>query len=79
MNIPLMFTLFQIANNIGFGSLFPCSFIIFGAKVLREKEGIPDLRRAARYRYANVTLPEVSNDLVNEAIVLYKHSGALIN
>ncbi|PRQ46073.1 putative Rhodanese-like domain-containing protein [Rosa chinensis] len=28
-------------------------------EVLREKEGIPDLRRGARYRYASVTLPEV--------------------
>ncbi|KAL6221437.1 hypothetical protein ACLB2K_009188 [Fragaria x ananassa] len=28
-------------------------------EVLREKEGIPDLRRAARYRYGNVTLPEI--------------------
>lgn len=26
---------------------------------LREKEGIPDLRRAARFRFANVTLPEI--------------------
>lgn len=28
-------------------------------KVMREKEGIPDLRRTARFRYASVTLPEV--------------------
>ncbi|GLT76784.1 hypothetical protein SLA2020_484230 [Shorea laevis] len=28
-------------------------------EVLREKDGIPDLRRAARFRYASVTLPEV--------------------
>lgn len=28
-------------------------------KVMREKEGIPDLRGAARFRYASVTLPEV--------------------
>lgn len=28
-------------------------------KVLREREGIPDLRRAARFRYASVSLPEV--------------------
>ncbi|XP_061943594.1 uncharacterized protein LOC133667900 isoform X5 [Populus nigra] len=28
-------------------------------KVLRERDGIPDLRRAARFRYAIVTLPEV--------------------
>ncbi|XP_059632980.1 uncharacterized protein LOC132275482 isoform X2 [Cornus florida] len=28
-------------------------------EVLRERDGIPDLRRAARFRYANVTLPEV--------------------
>ncbi|KAK6793941.1 hypothetical protein RDI58_007394 [Solanum bulbocastanum] len=26
---------------------------------LREKEGIPDLRRAARFRFASVTLPEI--------------------
>jgi hypothetical protein len=28
-------------------------------KVLRERDGIPDLRRAAQFRYAIVTLPEV--------------------
>ncbi|KAJ6855087.1 hypothetical protein NC651_039918 [Populus alba x Populus x berolinensis] len=28
-------------------------------KVLRERDGIPDLRRATRFRYAIVTLPEV--------------------
>ncbi|KAJ6855748.1 hypothetical protein NC651_040395 [Populus alba x Populus x berolinensis] len=28
-------------------------------KVLRERDGIPDLRRAARFRYAIVTLLEV--------------------
>ncbi|XP_059445546.1 calcium sensing receptor, chloroplastic isoform X2 [Corylus avellana] len=28
-------------------------------EVLRERDGIPDLRRAARFRYASVTLPEV--------------------
>jgi hypothetical protein len=28
-------------------------------KVLRERDGIPDLRRAARFRYASVTLPQV--------------------
>lgn len=28
-------------------------------KVLREKDGIPDLRRVARFRYASVSLPEV--------------------
>jgi hypothetical protein len=27
-------------------------------KVLRERDGIPDLRRAARFRYASVTLLE---------------------
>nr|TKS05886.1 hypothetical protein D5086_0000128620 [Populus alba] len=27
-------------------------------KVLRERDGIPDLRRAARFRYASVTLPK---------------------
>ena len=30
---------------------------------LRENEGIPDLRRAARFRYANITLPEVDGSL----------------
>ena len=29
-------------------------------KALREKDGIPDLRRAARFRYSSVALPEVS-------------------
>ncbi|GLT56599.1 hypothetical protein SLA2020_296300 [Shorea laevis] len=29
-------------------------------EVLRERDGIPDLRRAARFRYASVTLPEVN-------------------
>ncbi|XP_050236735.1 uncharacterized protein LOC126686640 [Mercurialis annua] len=29
-------------------------------EVLRERDGIPDLRRAARSRYASVTLPEVT-------------------
>ncbi|KAJ6975785.1 hypothetical protein NC653_031577 [Populus alba x Populus x berolinensis] len=28
-------------------------------EVLRERDGIPDLRRAARFRYASVTLPQV--------------------
>lgn len=28
-------------------------------KGLRERDGIPDLRRAARFRYTSVTLPEV--------------------
>lgn len=28
-------------------------------KALREKDGIPDLRRAARFRYSSVSLPEV--------------------
>ncbi|PON60650.1 Rhodanese-like domain containing protein [Trema orientale] len=28
-------------------------------EILREKDGIPDLRRAARFRYASVNLPEV--------------------
>lgn len=46
-------------------------------KVLREREGIPDLRRAARYRYASVTLPEVCLNTtmlfgdIYDAIVLY--------
>lgn len=26
---------------------------------MRERDGIPDLRRGARYRYASVYLPEV--------------------
>ncbi|XP_065860798.1 calcium sensing receptor, chloroplastic [Euphorbia lathyris] len=32
-------------------------------EVLRERDGIPDLRRAARFRYASVTLPEVDEPL----------------
>lgn len=28
-------------------------------KVLRERDGVPDLRRLARFRYTSVTLPEV--------------------
>lgn len=32
-------------------------------EVIREKEGIPDLRRTARFRYASVTLPEVDGSL----------------
>lgn len=32
---------------------------MFILKALREKDGIPDLRRAARFRYSSVTLPEV--------------------
>jgi len=32
---------------------------IIYVKVLRERDGIPDLRRAARFRYASVTLPQV--------------------
>ncbi|GMP78801.1 hypothetical protein CsSME_00034600 [Camellia sinensis var. sinensis] len=30
---------------------------------LRERDGIPDLRRAARFRYGNVTLPEVNGSI----------------
>ncbi|KAL3840851.1 hypothetical protein ACJIZ3_025442 [Penstemon smallii] len=30
---------------------------------LRERDGIPDLRRAARFRYASVTLPEVDGSV----------------
>lgn len=33
----------------------------FCVEVLREKDGVPDLRRAARYRYTSVTVPEVNN------------------
>ncbi|KAM7460907.1 hypothetical protein LguiA_029028 [Lonicera macranthoides] len=29
----------------------------------RERDGIPDLRRAARFRYANVTLPEIDGSV----------------
>ncbi|WCJ21886.1 Rhodanese/Cell cycle control phosphatase superfamily protein [Euphorbia peplus] len=32
-------------------------------EVLRERDGIPDLRRGARFRYASVTLPEVGEPL----------------
>ncbi|OMO62151.1 hypothetical protein CCACVL1_22998 [Corchorus capsularis] len=31
---------------------------------LRERDGIPDLRRAARFRYASVSLPEVSGSML---------------
>ncbi|KAF9670748.1 hypothetical protein SADUNF_Sadunf13G0101000 [Salix dunnii] len=31
--------------------------------VLRERDGIPDLRRAARFRYASVTLPQVDGPI----------------
>ncbi|XP_034926768.1 uncharacterized protein [Populus alba] len=34
-------------------------FIEVRPEVLRERDGIPDLRRAARFRYASVTLPKV--------------------
>ncbi|KAI3463301.1 hypothetical protein Pfo_019964 [Paulownia fortunei] len=30
---------------------------------LRDRDGIPDLRRSARFRYASVTLPEVENSM----------------
>ncbi|XP_030492077.2 uncharacterized protein LOC115708047 [Cannabis sativa] len=33
-------------------------------EVLRERDGIPDLRRAARYRYASVTLPEIDGSMM---------------
>ncbi|XP_011037368.1 PREDICTED: uncharacterized protein LOC105134600 isoform X3 [Populus euphratica] len=32
-------------------------------EVLRERDGIPDLRRAARFRYASVTLPQVDGSV----------------
>ncbi|KAH7685095.1 Rhodanese/Cell cycle control phosphatase protein [Dioscorea alata] len=32
-------------------------------EALREKDGVPDLRRAARFRYASVVLPEIDNSL----------------
>ncbi|XVF65816.1 hypothetical protein PTKIN_Ptkin09bG0281200 [Pterospermum kingtungense] len=32
-------------------------------EVLREKDGIPDLRRVARFRYASVSLPEVNGSM----------------
>ncbi|CAF2174329.1 unnamed protein product [Brassica napus] len=32
-------------------------------EALREKDGIPDLRRAARFRYSSVALPEVDGDV----------------
>ncbi|KAM3750128.1 hypothetical protein ACB098_04G013900 [Castanea mollissima] len=32
-------------------------------EVLRERDGIPDLRRAARFRYASVALPEVDDSV----------------
>lgn len=51
-------------------------------KALREKDGIPDLRRAARFRYSSVTLPEVGfsilivvdhRELINSTDVIYEH------
>lgn len=33
--------------------------IIMDAKNLRDRDGVPDLRRSARFRYASITLPEV--------------------
>ncbi|KAJ4884976.1 Rhodanese/Cell cycle control phosphatase superfamily protein [Raphanus sativus] len=33
------------------------------SEALREKDGIPDLRRGARFRYSSVTLPEVDGDV----------------
>ncbi|GKV29304.1 hypothetical protein SLEP1_g38241 [Rubroshorea leprosula] len=41
-------------------------FFIAGLKIvkaLRERDGIPDLRRASRFRYASVTLPEVGGSV----------------
>ncbi|CAI0397028.1 unnamed protein product [Linum tenue] len=32
-------------------------------EILRERDGVPDLRRAARSRYASVTLPEVDSSV----------------
>nr|XP_023929062.1 uncharacterized protein LOC112040400 [Quercus suber] len=32
-------------------------------EILRERDGIPDLRRAARFRYASVALPEVDDSV----------------
>ncbi|CAN1253471.1 Calcium sensing receptor, chloroplastic [Linum perenne] len=39
------------------------SDITFFCKVLRERDGVPDLRRATRSRYASVTLPEVDSSV----------------
>ncbi|KAG8484442.1 hypothetical protein CXB51_023785 [Gossypium anomalum] len=38
-------------------------FLPFFSWVLRERDGIPDLRRAARSRYASVSLPEVNGSI----------------
>ncbi|KAM7280637.1 hypothetical protein ACFE04_007771 [Oxalis oulophora] len=32
-------------------------------EILRERDGVPDLRRSARFRYTNVTFPEVNGSL----------------
>ncbi|GMQ03248.1 hypothetical protein CsSME_00049124 [Camellia sinensis var. sinensis] len=32
-------------------------------KDLRERDGIPDVQRAARFRYGKVTLPEVNGSI----------------
>ena len=55
--------LLKIFSSMDFIGIF--SFV----KVLRERDGIPDLRRAARYRYASVTIPEVGLHL---KLLLYK-------
>lgn len=34
--------------------------IVMSGKNFKERDGVPDLRRAARFRYASVTLPEVA-------------------
>jgi hypothetical protein len=52
-------------------------------KALREKDGIPDLRRSARFRYSSVTLPEVGFSILivvdhseyrNSTHVIYEHN-----
>ncbi|CAB75797.1 putative protein [Arabidopsis thaliana] len=52
-------------------------------EALREKDGIPDLRRSARFRYSSVTLPEVGFSILivvdhseyrNSTHVIYEHN-----
>lgn len=50
--------------------------MIFGSefvKGLRERDGIPDLRRAARFRYTSVSPLEVG--LHAKTLVEYMHDG----
>lgn len=47
-----------------------CCGLFFFIKEFRERDGIPDLRRSARFRYASVTLPKVGQHSTN-GLLLY--------